>query len=79
MSPKSRLAATLLAFFFGAFGVHRFYVGKTGSGVAQLLLTITIVGVLVSGIWSFIDLIVIIAGSFTDKEGRRIGDWTAQG
>lgn len=35
---KSRIAAALLAFLFGTFGVHNFYMGKTGKGVAQLLI-----------------------------------------
>lgn len=37
-SPKSRLAAALLAFFLGEFGAHRFYVGKMQSAVAQLIM-----------------------------------------
>ena len=40
VSPKSRLAATLLAFFLGSLGVHRFYLGKNGSGAGMLVLTI---------------------------------------
>lgn len=35
---KSAGAAYLLWFFLGTLGAHRFYLGKTGSGVAQLLL-----------------------------------------
>ena len=35
ISPRSRLATLLLCFFFGVFGVHRFYVGKVGTGLLQ--------------------------------------------
>jgi TM2 domain-containing membrane protein YozV len=68
-SPKSRLIAALFCFFLGAFGVHRFYVGKIGTGILMLL---TLGGL---GIWTLIDLIFILAGSFTDKEGRRVFVW----
>lgn len=37
ISPKSRIVALLLCFFFGVFGVHRFYVGKAGTGILYLL------------------------------------------
>ena len=40
VSPKSRLTATLLAFFLGSFGAHRFYLGKNGSAAGMLVLTI---------------------------------------
>jgi TM2 domain-containing membrane protein YozV len=39
-NKKSTVVAYLLWFFFGSFGGHRFYAGKTGSAVAQLLLSI---------------------------------------
>ncbi|MBQ3755018.1 MAG: TM2 domain-containing protein, partial [Clostridia bacterium] len=35
-SPKSRLVATLLCFFLGGLGIHRFYVGKVGTGILYL-------------------------------------------
>jgi len=69
-SPKSRLAALLLCFCFGAFGIHRFYVGKVGTGLIQLFT----LGVL--GIWTLIDFILIIVGSFSDKQGRKLSVWT---
>jgi len=69
-SEKKRLVAVLLCFFLGALGVHRFYVGKIGTGVAQLL---TIGGL---GIWVLIDLIMILCGAFRDKEGNPVIEWT---
>ncbi len=61
---KSWLVTLLLCFFFGYLGAHRFYVGKIGSGVAQLL---TCGGL---GIWTLVDFILILCGNFTDAEGR---------
>jgi len=43
-APKQKMIAFLLAFFLGPLGVHNFYLGKTGMGVAQLILTITVIG-----------------------------------
>lgn len=76
VSDRQILPAFLLAFFLGVFGVHRFYVGKTGSGIAQLVLTLTLVGVIVSSIWSIVDWILIVCGAFHDAEGRRLTQWT---
>ena len=56
---KSVGLAYLLWFFFGAFGVHRFYSGRTGSGIAQLILTLTGIGLLVVIPWLLIDLFLI--------------------
>lgn len=65
-SDKNWLATLLLCLFLGGIGVHRFYVGKVGTGILQL---ITLCG---CGIWTLIDLIMIITGSFTDKDGNKI-------
>ncbi len=63
-SDKNFVAALLLCFFLGTFGVHRFYVGKVGTGILML---ITLGGF---GIWQLIDFILIAVGSFTDSDGR---------
>lgn len=76
ISDKSRLAAFLLAFFFGCFGVHRFYVGKYGSGAAMLVLSVTVVGLLVSGFWNLIDWVLILSGNFRDKHGQLLLRWS---
>ena len=73
ISPKSRLVALLLCFFIGVIGIHRFYVGKVGTGVLMILT----LGAL--GIWALVDLIIIAVGSFRDKEGRQVFRWTEPG
>ncbi|MBR3673169.1 MAG: TM2 domain-containing protein [Clostridia bacterium] len=65
-SEKDWLVTLLLSIFVGSLGIHRFYVGKIGTGILQL---ITLGG---CGIWSLIDIIMIITGKFTDSEGKVI-------
>ena len=68
-SPKKRTVALLLCFFLGALGIHRFYVGKVGTGILWLLT----LGIL--GIGALVDFIMIIVGSFKDKDGRVLAEW----
>ncbi len=68
-SDKSRLVTILLYFFLDGIGIHLFYVGKTGTGIAQIL---TLGGL---GIWALVDLIMIATGSFSDSEGKMIKNW----
>ncbi|MFQ5760643.1 MAG: TM2 domain-containing protein [Acidiferrobacterales bacterium] len=65
-SNKGFVPAILLCFFLGALGIHRFYVGKIGTGILQL---ITLGGL---GIWALIDFIMIVTGNFKDKQGMAI-------
>ena len=69
VSPKSRLATSLLAFFLGGLGIHRFYLGKISTGILMIL---TLGGL---GIWTLIDFIFAVAGAMKDKEGRPIKNW----
>lgn len=71
VSNKSRLCAALLAFFLGAFGIHRFYMGKTISGIFMLLFFWTGIPTIVA----IIDLIMILCGIATDDEGKKIVEW----
>ncbi|GAI91452.1 unnamed protein product [marine sediment metagenome] len=75
ISPKSRLVTTLLcvlpAYFLGIAGIHRFYLGKIGTGIAMLL---TLGGL---GIWTLIDFIYAVSGNMKDKEGKLIQNWEA--
>jgi TM2 domain-containing membrane protein YozV len=82
VSDKQKMVAALLAFFLGTVGVHRFYTGKVGTGIAMAVLTVIgwitsifIVGyfiVMAIGLWALIDFIMILMGKFTDKYGRLI-------
>jgi len=75
-SPKSRLVAVLLAFFLGGIGVHRFYLGKSGTGI--LIIVLNLISFFVIGsIWAFIDFILIACGSFKDGEGLLVTNWDA--
>jgi hypothetical protein len=70
VSPRLLLPAVLLCFWFGVFGVHRFFVGKVGTG---LLMLFTFGGL---GLWALIDLIILVCGAFTDSDGRKLTQWT---
>ena len=73
MSKKSRLITLLLCLLVGELGIHRFYVGKIGTGVLWLLTG----GLL--GIGWLVDLICIVLGSFKDSDGNEITNWDVNG
>ena len=68
-SDKSHVAAVVLCAFLGPLGVHRFYTGYIGIGVAQLL---TIGG---CGIWALIDLVSLSLNNFKDAKGCELKDY----
>ncbi len=61
ISRKNKMVALLLCIFLGLFGVHRYYVGKVGTGTLYLL-----TGGLF-GIGWVVDIVLIVAGSFKDR------------
>lgn len=74
---KSRIAAGVLAILFGVFGVHNFYIGKTGLGIAQLAITVCSCGTLaiVSEIWGIIEGVRLLQGTiYTDGHGMKFVD-----
>jgi TM2 domain-containing membrane protein YozV len=85
VSQKSRLASTLLALFLGWLGIHRFYLGKTGTAVIMLVLGalglatvwfgIGIVFLVAVWVWQLIDFVFAVAGLMKDKEGKPIKNW----
>ena len=70
---KSKIAAGLLGIFLGGFGIHRFYLGYTGIGIVQIVVTICTCGC--GSIWGFIEGILILTESFNkDAQGRPLRD-----
>lgn len=82
LSDKSKVAAALLSFFLGMFGIHRFYLGRVGSGVAMLVLSIIgwfTIGLLVGfvplfivGIWDVVDFFRILFNNLGDAQDRKL-------
>lgn len=62
----NRWVLAIICFFFGALGIHRFCVGKVGTGILWLFTA----GVF--GIGALVDFIMILCGAFTDKSGKQI-------
>jgi Predicted membrane protein len=56
---KNMIIAYVLWYFLGVFGAHRFYLGRTGSAVAQLILTLTVVGAFVTFVWWIVDAFLL--------------------
>ena len=65
-SNRDWLVTLLFSIFLGYLGIHRFYVGKIGTGILYLLTA----GLF--GIGYLVDFIKIICGKFTDKDGNAI-------
>jgi TM2 domain-containing membrane protein YozV len=58
-NKKTALVAYILWFFLGLFGAHNFYLGRTGVAVAQLILSLIIVGLVITIFWVLVDAFLI--------------------
>ena len=68
-APQSRTIALILCFFLGYLGIHRFYVGKVGTGIIWL-----VTGGLI-GFGVLVDFILILIGSFKNKQDQKLETW----
>jgi hypothetical protein len=71
---RNKYIAAVIAFLIGPLGVHRFYLGRTGSGIVMLLLSCTIIGLLLTVPWAFIDMIrylVMPESEFAERYARK--------
>ncbi len=69
-TPKNRVVYILLALFLGSFGIHNFYAGYIGRGLAQLLITLFLFWLIVPlfAVW----ICVIIEMIFIDKYAKGV-------
>lgn len=78
MNPaKSKIVAGILGILLGSLGIHNFYLGFTGKGIAQVLISVCTCGVgsVVSGIWGLIEGIMILTGNIAfDANGNPLGE-----
>ena len=66
---KDKLVAGILGIVIGGLGVHRFYLGYIGIGIAQILVTIFTLGI--GAIWGFIEgILILVQDDWTDAQGR---------
>jgi TM2 domain-containing membrane protein YozV len=73
-SDRNKLVAALLAFFLGTLGIHRFYLGRTGSGITMLVLSCTVIGLILTAPWALIDMVrylVMPDDAFAHRYARR--------
>jgi TM2 domain-containing membrane protein YozV len=66
---KSFVATWLFAWLLGGFGADRFYLGKTGTAILKL---VTFGGL---GVWALIDLVLVLVGKTTDKQGQPLAGY----
>ena len=69
-SDRNKYVAAALAFFLGVIGIHRFYLGRNGSAVLMIVISATVVGLLVTSLWAFIDMVRYLIMSDAEFDHR---------
>lgn len=72
VSSRNKWVAGLLGVFLGEFGIHRFYLGYTGIGILQIILTIVTFGI--AGLWGFVEGFLCFFGAMHDVDGLPLQD-----
>ena len=75
-SDRNKYVAAVIAFLLGPLGIHRFYLGRVGTGILMLVLSCTIIGLLLSVPWAFIDMVRYLVMSdreFAERYSREHG------
>jgi TM2 domain-containing membrane protein YozV len=73
-TDRNKYVAAALAFLFGPLAIHRFYLGRTGTAILSLALSCTIIGLLLTVPWAFVDMIRYLVMSdrdFAERYARR--------
>jgi len=65
--PKDKTTTLILAIFLGWIGAHRFFVGRTGTGILMIVVVLFSFGI--GWIWTLVDIIMIATDKFPDSNG----------
>ena len=66
---KSKVLAGILGILLGGIGIHNFYLGKTGRGLMQIVVTVITLGA--GALWGFIEgIMILVSDDWTDSQGR---------
>ena len=63
---KSRVAAGVLGILLGTLGMHKFYLGYTGTGIVHIVLTILVITAPVSAVVGLIEGIIYLTKTDED-------------
>lgn len=58
---RNKTVAALLAFFLGVLGMHKFYLGRVGSGILWIAVSCTMVGLVITGLAGFVQSLMLLS------------------